>query len=171
RYDDDRRRPQRPSPKDPRRQNGIEETICTASVKKNIGRSSSPDIYNPQAGSLRNVNELDLPILAWLGLSAEHGNIYRNAMFVPHYNLNAHSIVVALNGRAHIQVVDCSGNRVFDEELQEGHALVVPQNFAVAAKSQSENFEYLAFKTNSRPSIANLAGENSFIANLPEEVV
>ncbi|MED6130013.1 hypothetical protein PIB30_113844, partial [Stylosanthes scabra] len=92
-------------------------------------------------------------------------------MIVPHYNLNANSIIHALNGRAHVQVVDCNGNRVFDEELQEGHVLVLPQNFAVAAKSQSENFEYVAFKTNSRPSIANLAGDNSFMSNLPAEVV
>ncbi|QHO45419.1 hypothetical protein HN51_014355 [Arachis hypogaea] len=160
-YDENRRR----------YKNGIEETICSASVKKNLGRSSNPDIYNPQAGSLRSVNELDLPILGWLGLSAQHGTLYRNAMFVPHYTLNAHTIVVALNGRAHVQVVDSDGNRVYDEELQEGHVLVVPQNFAVAAKAQSENYEYLAFKTDSRPSIANLAGENSIIDNLPEEVV
>ncbi|RYR02772.1 hypothetical protein Ahy_B06g081590 isoform B [Arachis hypogaea] len=151
--------------------NGIEETICTATVKKNIGRNRSPDIYNPQAGSLKTANELNLLILRWLGLSAEYGNLYRNALFVPHYNTNAHSIIYALRGRAHVQVVDSNGNRVYDEELQEGHVLVVPQNFAVAGKSQSENFEYVAFKTDSRPSIANLAGENSFIDNLPEEVV
>lgn len=95
----------------------------------------------------------------------------QNALFVPHYNTNAHSIIYALRGRAHVQVVDSNGNRVYDEELQEGHVLVVPQNFAVAGKSQSENFEYVAFKTDSRPSIANLAGENSVIDNLPEEVV
>nr|ADQ53859.1 Ara h 3 allergen [Arachis hypogaea] len=173
-FDEDRSRPQQRGKYDENRRgykNGIEETICSASVKKNLGRSSNPDIYNPQAGSLRSVNELDLPILGWLGLSAQHGTIYRNAMFVPHYTLNAHTIVVALNGRAHVQVVDSNGNRVYDEELQEGHVLVVPQNFAVAAKAQSENYEYLAFKTDSRPSIANQAGENSIIDNLPEEVV
>ncbi|MED6190086.1 hypothetical protein PIB30_102313 [Stylosanthes scabra] len=151
--------------------NSIEETICTARVSMNIGKSLPADIINPQAGSLRTANELDLPILNHLGLSAEYGSIHRDAMFVPHYNLNANSIIYALQGGAHIQVVDCNGNRVFDEELQEGHALVVPQNFAVAAKSQSEHFLYVAFKTNSRASIANLAGRNSFMSNLPEDVV
>ncbi|KAL1350230.1 hypothetical protein HN51_014352 [Arachis hypogaea] len=151
--------------------NGIEETICTASVKMNIGKSTSADIYNPQAGSVRTVNELDLPILNRLGLSAEYGSIHRDAMFVPHYNMNANSIIYALQGGAHVQVVDCNGNRVFDEELQEGQSLVVPQNFAVAAKSQSEHFLYVAFKTNSRASISNLAGKNSYMWNLPEDVV
>ncbi|XP_057722509.1 arachin Ahy-3 [Arachis stenosperma] len=151
--------------------NGIEETICTASVKMNIGKSTSADIYNPQAGSVRTVNELDLPILNRLGLCAEYGSIHRDAMFVPHYNMNANSIIYALHGGAHVQVVDCNGNRVFDEELQEGQSLVVPQNFAVAAKSQSEHFLYVAFKTNSRASISNLAGKNSYMWNLPEDVV
>nr|AAD47382.1 glycinin [Arachis hypogaea] len=151
--------------------NGIEETICTACVKKNIGGNRSPHIYDPQRWFTQNCHDLNLLILRWLGLSAEYGNLYRNALFVPHYNTNAHSIIYALRGRAHVQVVDSNGNRVYDEELQEGHVLVVPQNFAVAGKSQSENFEYVAFKTDSRPSIANFAGENSFIDNLPEEVV
>ncbi|QHN85685.1 Arachin [Arachis hypogaea] len=151
--------------------NGIEETICTATVKMNIGKSTSADIYNPQAGSVRTVNELDLPILNRLGLSAEYGSIHRDAMFVPHYNMNANSMIYALHGGAHVQVVDCNGNRVFDEELQEGQSLVVPQNFAVAAKSQSEHFLYVAFKTNSRASISNLAGKNSYMWNLPEDVV
>ncbi|KAL1313440.1 hypothetical protein HN51_040005 [Arachis hypogaea] len=151
--------------------NGIQETICTATVKKNLQGLTTEFSYNPQAGILRNVNDLRLPILNWLGLSAEYGKLYRNAMIVPHYNLNANSIIYGLNGRAHVQVVDCNGNRVFDEELQEGHVLVLPQNFAVAVRSQSENFEYVAFKTNSRPSMANLAGENSIVWNLPEEVV
>ncbi|XLR67311.1 hypothetical protein S83_017983 [Arachis hypogaea] len=137
----------------------------------NIGKSTSADIYNPQAGSVRTVNELDLPILNRLGLSAEYGSIHRDAMFVPHYNMNANSIIYALQGGAHVQVVDCNGNRVFDEELQEGQSLVVPQNFAVAAKSQSEHFLYVAFKTNSRASISNLAGKNSYMWNLPEDVV
>nr|AAU21491.1 arachin Ahy-2 [Arachis hypogaea] len=171
-YDEEERQQDRRRGRGSRgRGNGIEETICTASVKKNIGRNRSPDIYNPQAGSLKTANDLNLLILRWLGLSAEYGNLYRNALFVPHYNTNAHSIIYALRGRAHVQVVDSNGNRVYDEELQEGHVLVVPQNFAVAGKSQSDNFEYVAFKTDSRPSIANLAGENSIIDNLPEEVV
>lgn len=92
-------------------------------------------------------------------------------MFVPHYNLNANSIIYALSGRAYVQVVDCSGKAVFDGELQEGHVLIVPQNFAVAAKSLCEHFLYVAFKTNARPSIANLAGGDSLIGQLPVEVV
>ncbi|KAG4396334.1 hypothetical protein AAZX31_19G150900 [Glycine max] len=151
--------------------NGIDETICTMRLRHNIGQTSSPDIFNPQAGSITTATSLDFPALSWLKLSAQFGSLRKNAMFVPHYNLNANSIIYALNGRALVQVVNCNGERVFDGELQEGQVLIVPQNFAVAARSQSDNFEYVSFKTNDRPSIGNLAGANSLLNALPEEVI
>ncbi|KAG5055384.1 hypothetical protein GLYMA_03G163533v4 [Glycine max] len=153
------------------RRNGIDETICTMRLRHNIGQTSSPDIYNPQAGSVTTATSLDFPALSWLRLSAEFGSLRKNAMFVPHYNLNANSIIYALNGRALIQVVNCNGERVFDGELQEGRVLIVPQNFVVAARSQSDNFEYVSFKTNDTPMIGTLAGANSLLNALPEEVI
>ncbi|CAK8543594.1 unnamed protein product [Lathyrus sativus] len=151
--------------------NGLEETICTAKLRQNIGSSSSPDIYNPQAGRIKTVTSLDLPVLRWLKLSAEHGSLHKNAMFVPHYNLNANSIIYALKGRARLQVVNCNGNTVFDGELEAGRALTVPQNYAVAAKSLSDRFTYVAFKTNDRAGIARLAGTSSVINDMPVDVV
>ncbi|KAI5426465.1 hypothetical protein KIW84_032047 [Lathyrus oleraceus] len=151
--------------------NGLEETVCTAKLRLNIGPSSSPDIYNPEAGRIKTVTSLDLPVLRWLKLSAEHGSLHKNAMFVPHYNLNANSIIYALKGRARLQVVNCNGNTVFDGELEAGRALTVPQNYAVAAKSLSDRFSYVAFKTNDRAGIARLAGTSSVINNLPLDVV
>ncbi|KAK7245364.1 hypothetical protein RIF29_40204 [Crotalaria pallida] len=151
--------------------NGLEETICTIRLRHNIGQSTSPDIYNPQAGKVKTLTSLDLPILRWLGLGAEHGSLYRNAMFVPHYNLNANSILYILNGSAWFQVVDCSGNAVFNGELNEGQVLTIPQNYVVAAKSQSNNFRYVAFKTNDKATVATLAGANSEIKAMPLEVV
>ncbi|XP_058766499.1 legumin A2-like [Vicia villosa] len=151
--------------------NGLEETVCTAKLRLNIGSSSSPDIYNPQAGRIKTVTSLDLPVLRWLKLSAEHGSLRRNAMFVPHYNLNANSILYALKGRARLQVVNCNGNTVFDGELEAGRALTVPQNYAVAAKSVSERFTYVAFKTNDRAAISRLAGTSSAINSMPLDVV
>ncbi|KAL2321018.1 hypothetical protein Fmac_029987 [Flemingia macrophylla] len=151
--------------------NGIEETICTMRLRHNIGQTSSPDFFNPQAGSITTATSLDFPALFLLKLSAQFGSLRKNAMFVPHYNLNANSIVYALQGRALIQVVNCTGDRVFDGELQEGEVLIVPQNFAVAAKSQSNNFKYVAFKTNDRPMTSTLAGRNSLLNAIPEEVI
>lgn len=154
-----------------RQGNALEETVCSMRLRQNIGQQASPDIYNPQAGSLRTVNSLDLPILRWLSLSAEFGSLKKNALFVPHYNLNAHTILYVLKGSARLQVVDCSGNTVFDDELREGQVLTIPQNFVVAAKSQSEPFLYLSFKTNDVPMMATLAGRTSILKAWPVEVV
>ncbi|GAU11658.1 hypothetical protein TSUD_334710 [Trifolium subterraneum] len=151
--------------------NGIEETICSAKYRQNIGLSSSPDIYNPQAGRIKTVTSLDLPILKWIKLSAEHGSLHKNAIFVPHYNLNANSAIYALRGRAWLQVVNHNGNTVFDGELEAGRVLIVPQNFAVAAKSLSDKFQYVSFKTNDRAAIARLAGSSSTLNGLPLDVL
>ncbi|KAI5426466.1 Legumin A2 [Lathyrus oleraceus] len=96
--------------------NGLEETICTAKLRQNIGSSSSPNIYNPEAGRIKTVTSLDLPVFRWLKLSAEHGSLHKNAMFVPHYNLNANCVIYTLKGRARLQIVNCNGNTVFDGE-------------------------------------------------------
>ena len=87
--DEDEDEPTRPSPSPSPRggrdhggaDNGLEVTICTPSVKKNIGKSTSPDVYNPRAGSIRTLNNLDLPILTRLGLSAEYGSLHRVRTF------------------------------------------------------------------------------------------
>lgn len=92
-------------------------------------------------------------------------------MFVPHYNVNANSILYALRGRAWIQVVNCTGNTVFDGEVEAGRVLIVPQNFAVAGKSLSDRFSYVSFKTHDRAVINRLVGRSSAISGLPEEVV
>nr|5GYL_A Chain A, legumin-like protein [Cicer arietinum]5GYL_B Chain B, legumin-like protein [Cicer arietinum]5GYL_C Chain C, legumin-like protein [Cicer arietinum] len=171
--EDEKRQPRRHSRggSKSQRDNGFEETICTARLHQNIGSSSSPDIYNPQAGRIKTVTSFDLPALRFLKLSAEFGSLHKNAMFVPHYNLNANSILYALKGRARLQIVNCKGNSVFDGELEAGRALIVPQNFAIAAKSLSDRFSYVAFKTNDRAAIGRLLGASSLINGMPEEVV
>lgn len=95
----------------------------------------------------------------------------QDALFVPHYNLNANSIIYALQGKARVQIVDCSGKRVFDGEMEEGQALTVPQNYAVAARSMSEHFLYVTFKTSEKAMMATLAGRTSVIRAWPVEVV
>lgn len=92
-------------------------------------------------------------------------------MLVPHYNLNANSIVYALRGRARMQVVNCTGDSVYDKELEAGQLLMVPQNFPVALRVESKTFEYVSFKTNDRAMMAPLAGRTSLLKLLPEEVL
>lgn len=92
-------------------------------------------------------------------------------MMVPHWNLNAHSVIYAIRGQARVQVVDNNGQAVFDEDLQEGRILVVPQKFAVVKRAESEEFEWVSFKTSDNAMINPVAGRTSFMRALPDEVV
>ncbi|XP_062147876.1 11S globulin seed storage protein Jug r 4-like [Alnus glutinosa] len=154
-----------------RDENGLEETICSLRLRENIGDRSRADIYTEQAGRINTLNSNNLPVLRWLQLSAERGDLYRDAIYVPHWNVNAHSVVYAIRGRAQVQVVDDNGQTVFDDEIRQGQLLTIPQNFAVAKRASSEGFEWVAFKTNDNAIISPLAGRTSAIRALPDEVL
>jgi hypothetical protein len=59
------------------RENGLEETICSLRLRENIGRRSRADIYTEQVGRINTVNSNTLPVLRWLQLSAERGDLNR----------------------------------------------------------------------------------------------
>ena len=60
--------------------NGLEETFCTMRLKENIADPERADIVNPQAGRISTLNSFNLPILKYLGLSAERGVLYNVSM-------------------------------------------------------------------------------------------
>ena len=92
-------------------------------------------------------------------------------MYAPHWNINAHSVIYGIRGRARCQVVDSMGRSVFEGELRQGQALTVPQNFAIVKKADKEGFEWISFKTNDRAKVNQLAGKVSFMRALPEDVI
>ncbi|KAJ4837057.1 hypothetical protein Tsubulata_011158, partial [Turnera subulata] len=141
-----------------RRDNGVEETFCSMRIKENLDDPSRADVFSPEAGRLSSLNSHNLPILRALRISAERGVLYNDAMMVPHWNQNAHSIIYAIRGQARLQVVDHSGQTVFNGELREGQVLTVPQNFAAAKRAEGERFEWVAFKTNDNAMFSPLAG-------------
>ncbi|KAJ6352268.1 hypothetical protein OIU76_001473 [Salix suchowensis] len=151
--------------------NGLEETMCTMRIRENIGDASRADVFTPEAGRISTLNSHKLPILRHIQLSADRGVLYNEAMMVPHWNLNAHSIIYGIRGQAHVQVVDHSGRTVFDGEMREGQVLTVPQNFAVVKRSDQQNFEWVSFKTNDNAMISPLAGRTSALRAMPAEVL
>ncbi|KAK4794431.1 hypothetical protein SAY86_012425 [Trapa natans] len=156
---------------DEQTENGLEETLCTMRLKENLADPRGADVYTQNVGRINTVNSHNLPILFWLQLSAEHGLLQSDAMMVPHWNMNAHSIIYVIRGRARVQVVDNTGKAVFNEDLQEGRILVVPQSFAVIKRAEREEFEWVSFKTSDNAMINTAAGRNSYIRALPDEVV
>ncbi|KAJ4722722.1 11S globulin seed storage protein [Melia azedarach] len=153
------------------RDNGLEETLCTLKLRHNINDPSRADVYNPRAGRVTSVNSLNLPILQHLQLAAEKGALYRNAILAPHWNLNAHSIVYITRGSGRIQIVSESGDAVFNDQVQEGQLVVVPQNFAVVKRASSQGLEWISFKTSGFAMTNQLVGRNSMFRGLPEDVI
>ncbi|KAM3683277.1 hypothetical protein ACB094_12G134200 [Castanea mollissima] len=130
------------------RDNGIKETLCTLRLRENIHDPSRANIYNPEAGRISTLNSHNLPVLHWLQLSAEFRRLHRDAIYVPHWNQNAHSIIYVVRGRAQLQAVD---------------------NFV--KRASSEGFEWVAFKTNDNAQISPLAGQTSVLRAIPVDVL
>ncbi|KAJ7972648.1 11S seed storage globulin [Quillaja saponaria] len=151
--------------------NGLEETICTLRIKENLNDPQRADFYNPQAGRISTVNSFTLPILNNLQLSAERVVLYRNGIYAPYWNINAHGILYITRGRGRIQIVDHNGNQVFNDDVEEGQLLTVPQNFAVAQQAGNEGLEYINFRTNDNAIINPLVGRTSAIRAIPEDVL
>ncbi|XP_050218340.1 11S globulin-like [Mercurialis annua] len=151
--------------------NGVEETFCTMRMKENIADPSRADVFVPDVGRLSTVNSHNLPILRWIQLSASHVVLGNNAVRLPHWNLNAHSLIYAVRGQARIQVVDENGNSVFDGNVREGQVLTVPQNFIVVKRAESDRFEYVTFKTNDNAMTSDVAGRTSAVRAMPVEVL
>ncbi|XP_026451105.1 legumin B-like [Papaver somniferum] len=153
------------------RYNGFEETLCAARLVHNIADPVRADVYSPLGGRISSLNSQKLPILSYLQLSAERGVLYRNAIMVPHWNLNAHSIIYVTRGNGRIQIVGNYERPVFDGQVREGQILTVPQNFAVVKQAGSQGLEWVAFKTNDNAMISPLVGRISTLRAMPEDVL
>lgn len=95
----------------------------------------------------------------------------QDGIYVPHWNMDANSVMYVTSGRGRVQVVNSEGESVFNGEVRRGQLLVVPQNFAVAKEAGSEGLEYVAFKTKDRAKINTLVGRDSAISATPAEVL
>ncbi|WJX79002.1 hypothetical protein P8452_62168 [Trifolium repens] len=151
--------------------NFMEQTVCTLKLHDNIADPSRADVFNPRAGRINTVNSLTLPILKLLHLSAQWVNLYKDGIFVPHWNMNANSVVYVTRGRGRVQVVNSEGKSVFNEEVKRGKLFLVPQDFAVAEQAGDEGLEYIVFKTNDRAEISTMVGRDSAISATPAEVL
>lgn len=151
--------------------NGLEETICTMRLVHQLEEAADADKYNPKAGHLTGLNTPNLPVLEHLQLGVDLGVLYKDAIMVPHYNLNCHAIIYCTRGSAWIQVVADNGVQVFDGDLKKGQVLIVPQHYVVVKKGGPDGFQWVAIKTSDNPMINPLAGRLSLIRAMPLEVL
>ncbi|KAF0934461.1 hypothetical protein E2562_025538 [Oryza meyeriana var. granulata] len=151
--------------------NGLEENFCTIKARLNIENPSRADTYNPRAGRITSVNSQKFPVLNLIQMSATRVNLYQNAILSPFWNVNAHSLVYTIQGRARVQVVSNFGKTVFDGILRPGQLLIIPQNYVVLKKAENEGCQYIAIKTNANAFVSHLVGKNSVFRALPVDVV
>ncbi|XP_068650843.1 11S globulin seed storage protein 2-like [Aristolochia californica] len=154
-----------------KRDNGLEEAYCNMKINQNIDNPREADVYSRQAGRINSVNMHKLPILSYLEMSAEKGYLYGNALYVPHWSMNSHSIVYVTRGGGRVQVVGSNGNTVLDEEVKEGQIVVVPQYYAVMTKALETGFEWISFKTSALPMKSPLVGARSALKGMPIQVL
>ncbi|XP_071714050.1 11S globulin seed storage protein 1-like [Rutidosis leptorrhynchoides] len=151
--------------------NGFEENVCTGKISSNINDVARADFFNPQAGWSAHLNSFKLPILQMLQLSAERGVLNRNAIVSPYWIMNAHSILYVTNGNMRMQIVNDEGQTVFDDQIQEGQLVVIPQNFAVVKQAGQQGCQWISFRTNDNAMINTLAGHTSVLRAMPVDVI
>uniref|UniRef100_A9NJG2 13S globulin seed storage protein n=1 Tax=Fagopyrum tataricum TaxID=62330 RepID=13S_FAGTA len=153
------------------RSNGLEQAFCNLKFRQNVNRPSHADVFNPRAGRINTVNSNNLPILEFLQLSAQHVVLYKNAIIGPRWNLNAHSALYVTRGEGRVQVVGDEGKSVFDDNVQRGQILVVPQGFAVVVKAGRQGLEWVELKNNDNAITSPIAGRTSVLRAIPVEVL
>ena len=95
----------------------------------------------------------------------------QNAILSPFWNINAHSVVHMIQGRAQVQVVNNHGQTVFNDILRQGQLLIIPQHYVVLKKAAREGCQYISFKTNPNSMVSHIAGKNSILQALPIDVI
>ena len=151
--------------------NGLEETFCTMKMRHNMETRRESDVFSRQAGRLNLVNMNKLPILGWIDMSAERGNLLPNALYSPHWSMTDHRVVYVTGGDAHVQISGSKGQNVFDERVSQGSVFVIPQFFVTVARAGNNGFEWVSFKTSSQPMQSPLAGYTSVFRALPLQII
>ncbi|KAK4407229.1 11S globulin seed storage protein 2 [Sesamum angolense] len=151
--------------------NGLEESFCTMKFRTNVESRREADIFSRQAGRVNVVDRNKLPILKYMDLSAEKGNLYANALVSPDWSMTGHTIVYVTRGDAQIQVVDHNGQALMNDRVNQGEMFVVPQYYTSIARAGNNGFEWVAFKTTGSPMRSPLAGYTSVIRAMPLQVI
>ncbi|KAF9607881.1 hypothetical protein IFM89_003585 [Coptis chinensis] len=151
--------------------NGLDESVCNLKLRQNIDNPSRADVYNPRAGRFTRLNSRKLSILSYLRLNAERGVLYRNALTAPRWHMNSHSVMYVTRGNARVQIVGNYQRPIYDGQLRQGQLLIVPQNFATMKQAGENGFEWISFQTNNQALTSPIAGKNSVIRALPQEIL
>eukprot|EP00253_Pinus_taeda_P031792 PITA_31792 len=152
-------------------ENGMEELVCELRVRHNADNPQDADVYVRDGGRMNIVNRYKLPVLKYLRLGAERVVLRPRAMSVPWWRMNAHAIMYVTRGEGRMEVVGDEGRNVFNGRVREGQFIVIPQFYAVIREAGDEGLEWITFTTSDLSLRSSLAGRQSVLKAMPEEVV
>ncbi|KAM7259537.1 hypothetical protein ACFE04_015278 [Oxalis oulophora] len=152
-------------------ENGMEETYCNMKIKQNMDTRKESDVVVRRGGRMHLIDRQRLPILRFLGMSAERANLMPNAIIAPNWSMTNNRVVYVTRGSAHTQIVDNFGNTIMDETVKEGDMFVMPQFHAATAKAGSDGYEWVTFKMSSQPMKSSLIGYTSVLKAIPIDVL
>nr|AAA68981.1 legumin-like storage protein [Pseudotsuga menziesii] len=152
-------------------ENDVEEVVCALRVKHNADNPEDADIYVRDGGRMNIVNRFKLPVLKYLGLGAERVILRQRASTAPSWRMNAHGIMYVTRGEGRIEVVGEQGRSLFDGRVREGQFIVIPQFHAVIKQAGDDGLEWITFTTSDASVRSSLAGRESVLKAMPEDVV
>ncbi|XP_078440271.1 11S globulin seed storage protein 2-like [Wolffia australiana] len=151
--------------------NGMEEIYCNMKIHHYLDNPMEADVFSKQTGRLNSVNMFKLPILRYIGMSIEKGDLKSDVLFGPHWSINAHTIVYVTRGGGRTQIVSDEGKTIFDENVKSGDVFVIPQFFASIHRAGSDGAEWVAFKTSPAAMRSPIAGHASVLKGMPMSVI
>eukprot|EP00253_Pinus_taeda_P012722 PITA_12722 len=129
------------------------------------------DVYVRDGGGMNIVNRYKLPVLVYLRLGAQRVVLRPRAMSVPWWRMKAHAIMYVTRGEGKMEVVRDEERNVFNGRVREGQFIVIPQFYAVIREAGDEGLEWITSTTSDLSLLSCLAGRQSVLKAMPEEVV
>lgn len=119
---------------------------CKEELVINLGDRVSSDAT--KIASVEITSE-DSPLIEGVGLSPKLVRLEPETLMHPYYS-SGHQMIYVVKGGGEIQIVGLNGERILDENVEEGHLIVVPKFLLVAIIANQKGLEFFCVTTSPR---------------------
>ncbi|KAI3715708.1 hypothetical protein L6452_22694 [Arctium lappa] len=145
--------------------NGIEFPKPTEDFKEKVYAAiDTPraDVVVKGGGIINSLTEKEFPVLVGMGLSARFVRLKGKAMLAPSYVADGTGrVIYVAKGSGRIRVVGKRGKPSFDDGVEEGELIVLPQFLATAVIADEGGMELFFVVNSSKPTFEQLVGNVS----------
>ncbi|KAI3715707.1 hypothetical protein L6452_22693 [Arctium lappa] len=145
--------------------NGIEFPKPTEDFKEKVYAAiDTPrvDVVVKGGGIINSLTEKEFPVLVGMGLSARFVRLKGKAMLAPSYVADGTGrVIYVAKGSGRIRVVGKGGKPSFDDGVEEGELIVLPQFLATAVIADEGGMELFSVINSSKPTFEQLVGNVS----------